>query len=161
MTPSPLLPQRCLTLANPDPPHPQLPEFPSVGLPTFTWGVSSGEEFASILNATYAEVVHWRRNSFSVPLGRAGRNFVTELSRLYLAFGSTSSLKIIALMAATVFPILLLQKPSKGSKTKDHIACLERRLVSWANGNLDDLVREQFSKDCPNSVLPSLRPQLF
>ena len=45
-------------------------------------------------------------------------------------------------MAATVFPILLLQKPSKGSKAKDHIACLERRLVSWANGNLDDLVRE-------------------
>ena len=61
-------------------------------------------------------------------------------------FGSTPSLEIVALMAATVFPILLLQTPSKGSKTKDHIACLERRLVSWANGNLDDLVREGMPK---------------
>ena len=122
--------------------YPELPEFPSVGRPTFTWGDSCGEEFVSTLNATYAEVVHWRRNAFTIPFGRAGKNFVTELSRLYLTFGSASSMEASALKAAIVFPLLLLQKPSKGSKTKDHITCLERRLASWTNGDLDELVRE-------------------
>ena len=122
--------------------YPGLPEFPSMGKPTFTWGDLCGEEFTQILNATYTEVVHWRRNTFTIPFGRAGKNFVTELSRLYLAFGSSSSLEAIALKAAIVFPILLLQKPSKGSKTKVHITCLERRLASWTNGDLDELVRE-------------------
>ena len=67
-------------------PYPELPAFIQVGRPTFTWGNCSGEEFVSILNATHAEVVNWRPNTFSAPVGRMGRNFVTELSRLYLAF---------------------------------------------------------------------------
>jgi len=61
----------------------------------------------------YAEVVHWRRNCFSVPFGKAGRDFVSELSRLYLAFGSASTLEAVALKTATVLLILLLQKLSK------------------------------------------------
>ena len=41
-----------------------------------------------------------------------------------------------------MFPILLLQKPSSASKTKNHITCLERRLICWSKGDLDELVRE-------------------
>ena len=47
------------------------------------------------------------------------------------AFASASALESIALKAATVFPILLLQKPRRASKAKEHAACLERRLRSW------------------------------
>ena len=97
----------------------------------------------SILNATYAEVVNWRPNTFSVSVGRMGRNFVTELSRLYLAFGSNSPMEVIALKATIVLPILLLQKPSKRSKSKDHhTTCLERRLISWSNGDLEGILKE-------------------
>ena len=95
-----------------------------------------------LLDITYDEVVHWRRNCFSVLFGKAGRDFVSELSRLYLAYGSASMLEAVALKSATVLPILLLQKPSKASKAKDHTKCLERRLASWSNGNLEELVRE-------------------
>ena len=42
----------------------------------------------------------------------------------------------IALKATIVLPILLLQKPHRRSKTKDHTACLERRLRAWKEGNL-------------------------
>lgn len=129
-------------LSDPVSPYPQLPEFPSQNTRTFTWGDSSGEEFARVLETTYAEVVHWQRNCFTVPFGRAGKSFVSELSRLYLAFGSASTLEIVALKAAIVFPILLLQKPSRASKSKDHIICLERRMASWAIGDLVELVRE-------------------
>ena len=41
-----------------------------------------------------------------------------------------------------MLPILLLQKPSRTSKTKQHITLLERRLRLWSNGDLDELVRE-------------------
>ena len=110
--------------------------------PTFTWGKLSGPAFARSLDATYAEVVHWRRNCFTVPFGKAGKDFVRELSRLYSAYGSASALESVALKATLVLPILLLQKPSRTSKTKHHITHLERRLGWWLNGDLDELVRE-------------------
>jgi hypothetical protein len=110
--------------------------------PTFVWGKLTGSDFAHSLHATYVEVVHWRRNCFSVPFGKAGKDFVRELSRLYSAYGSASALEQVALKAAVVLPILLLQKPSRTSKTKQHITLLERRLRLWSNGDLDELVRE-------------------
>ena len=103
-----------------------LPEYTAVSQQPFTWGSLTGHEFTKQLDTIYEEVVHWRRNCFSVPLGKLGRDFVSELSRLYLAYGTASALESVALKAATVYPILLLQKPSKRSKAKEHIQCLER-----------------------------------
>ena len=37
---------------------------------------------------------------------------------------------------------LLLQKPSKTSKVKDHLKALERRTDLWINGNNDELLFE-------------------
>ena len=51
-----------------------LPEHASMGTPTFVWGKLTGSDFANSLNAIYSEVVHWRRNCFSVPMERLERN---------------------------------------------------------------------------------------
>ena len=48
----------------------------------------------------------------------------------------------VALRAIIVMPILLLQKPRKNSKLKEHSACLEKRLALWLDGNLKDLLVE-------------------
>ena len=48
----------------------------------------------------------------------------------------------IALKATVVLPILMLQKPSAKSKTKEHITCLERRLTTWQNGDFQDQILE-------------------
>ena len=122
--------------------YPQLPEYAPMSAPMFTWGRLDGPAFKAALDAVYSEVVHWRRNCFMTPFGKAGKAFTKELARLYLAFGSASTLESIALKAATVLPILLLQKPSRASKTKHHIECLERRMQLWSNGDLDELMRE-------------------
>ena len=37
----------------------------------------------------------------------------------------------IAFKAIMIMPNLLLQKPSKNSKAKDHLTALERRMSSW------------------------------
>ena len=39
-------------------------------------------------------------------------------------------------------PSLLLQKPNKMSKAKEHNECLKRRLDLWHEGDFDKLVRE-------------------
>lgn len=118
-----------------------LPEHVSMSTPTFVWGKLTGSDFANTLHTVYAEVVHWRHNCFHLPYGRSGKEFVRELSRLYSAYGSASALESVALKAAVVLPILVLQKPSRTFKTKQHIL-LERRLGLWSNGDLDELVRE-------------------
>ncbi len=41
-----------------------------------------------------------------------------------------------------ILPILPLLNSHAQSKTKDHVACLQRRLTTWRTGNIDALVRE-------------------
>ena len=84
----------------------------------------------------------WRKNCFKLPLGSTGTKFVAELACLFDSFASASALETVALRAATVMPILLLQKPSVASKSKDHSECLKRRLALWKEGDLKELVRE-------------------
>ena len=123
--------------------RPAFPVFQPVSDPSnFTWGDLDGKTFCDLIAAAYSEVVHWRRNLFLVPSGRAGKAFVTELARLWESYANASALEIIALPAATVMCALLLQKPHVGSKARDHSVCLERRLVSWSKGRIDELIAE-------------------
>ena len=51
-------------------------------------------------------------------------------------------LKVIAFKAITVMPSLLLQKPSRKSKSKDHLKSLESRLKLWHTGEIMELLKE-------------------
>ena len=115
---------------------PELPAFFPSAKPSFTWGSFDSATFINSLNATYDEVVHWKPNFFKVPYGNTGKSFVSKLSRLYRAFATGSAMESIAMKAAIVLPILLLQKPFRNSKANKHSACLERRLKTWQNGDL-------------------------
>ena len=48
----------------------------------------------------------------------------------------------IALTAASVMPQLLLQKPHQKSNVKEHIKCLERRMSTWLEGDINTLLLE-------------------
>ena len=86
--------------------------------------------------------MHWKKNSFDIPFGKSGYEFASELSRLFSAFANAWSMEHIALKATVVMPILLLQKPHRRSKTKDHTRCLDYRMKLWKEGKLNDLVLE-------------------
>ena len=73
----------------------------------FKWGEISGHIFCDFIRSAY-EVVHWRSIIFLVPFGKAGRSFVSELTRLYQAFVDDSALCSIAMMACSVMQPLLL-----------------------------------------------------
>ena len=89
---------------------------------------SDAATFTNSLNSVYAEAIHWRKNLFRVPYGRVGKDFVFELAKLYHTFANGSAFESIALKAASLMPVLLLQKPACRFKTSDLISCLERHL---------------------------------
>ena len=122
-----------------------LPSFTPISTPDFRWGDVDGKAFADTINRCYEVIVHWRRNLFKVPSGKAGKAFVQELARMFRAYADASALESIAMKAAMVMPALLLQKPHPKSKAKDHVLHLERRLQQWSEGNLEGLMKEGFT----------------
>ena len=119
-----------------------LPPFVPISTPNFRWGDVDGETFACSINRSYEVIVHWRRNLFKVPSGKAGKAFVRELTRMFRAYADGSALESVAMKAAMVMPALLLQKPHPRSKAKDHTLHLERRLRQWSEGDLEGLMKE-------------------
>ena len=124
--------------------QPNLPDYEV--LPTEiknkTWGNISHESFCDTTNGVYDEIVHFRRNIFNVPSGRAGKAFIEELAFWIKQFNSNLDLNSVALKAFMVLPTLILQKPSAPSKSKEHSAAIERRLNLWRQGDLDLLLKE-------------------
>ena len=86
------------------------------------------------------------RKRYSTSVWKDGKKFNKEITRLINLWTYNPSLENIALKAIHVMQALLLQKPNKISKGKDHIAVLERRLELWENGNIIELLNEGESK---------------
>ena len=100
-------------------------------------GELNGTDFCHVMECAYLEIGHWRQNVFSVPSGKAGKQFLRELTHLFNAYAQASALESIALKACVVACALLLQKPHFSSKSKSHVKALERRLNAWRAGDID------------------------
>ena len=108
----------------------------------FYWNEKPGTTFINELNNAYEKIVYWRKNLFLLPIGAAGKRFINKMTRMINAWVYDTPIKNIALKALHVMPALLLQKPSKNSKSKDHLKSLERRFEIWKEGKLNELYEE-------------------
>ena len=122
----------------PDPP-PYDPDNMSLN---FKWGSFDGDAITRKVNHTYEQIVYWKKNIFLLPKGAAGKHYICEITRLVNAWVENSPLKSLALKAIMIMPALLLQKPTKKSKSKDHKMALERRLKQWEEGLILELLKE-------------------
>ena len=129
--------------------HPSEPS-PGIDLPSFKlscivianhWG-KSGAEVLATCEAIYKEIVLWRRNIFLLPSGASGKLFIEEMTKVVTLFTSGSSKDSLAMVLLMIMPALLLQKPSKRSKSALHVEVLKRRLEKWQEGDLESLVKE-------------------
>ena len=125
----------------------RLPEYESAnGSMIFQWGHKLNGEIiwanTTTIHNAYNEITRWRKNTFLVPYGKIGRNFIDQLTMHITDWNNGLENQHIALKAAFVLMAVCLQKPSQKSKTKDHKDCLTRRLELWKNGDIDQLVRE-------------------
>ena len=109
---------------------------------TFYWNERKGSDFLRDLDTAYEQIVYWRQNLFLLPTGKAGKKFIREITRLINCWIDNTALKPIALKSIMVMPALLLQKPSRTSKSKDHFLALSRRIELWEKGNINELLHE-------------------
>ena len=89
-----------------------LPDFSPVVSPDFHCSSLDSATFSQVLDLAYREVVHWKKNCFDVLCGLVGKQFVSELARLFCAVGKGYALEFVAIFVACV---LLLQKQSRTS----------------------------------------------
>ena len=65
------------------------------------------------------------------PTGRVGKDYIDEITRLLNAWIQDSVMKHITLKVIMVMQSLILQKPSRNSKAKDHSETLWQRMILW------------------------------
>ena len=107
-----------------------------------TWGDLDGPAVCKKLVDCYREAVRWKRSLFDLPSNNRSRVFTFQLTRLFNAFAEGSSMELIFLTAAMLFPILILQKPTGKLKSKVVYAHIQRCLGLLAAGDFDSLMIE-------------------
>ena len=142
------------TMDAPDQTQSSQVAFHSIALPAFIpsnfsedieWGILKGSEITSELTNCYEKIIKWKRNLFLVPSGKIGKTFIAELTRIFDLFNYKTRLEKVSVLAVHVCIPLLLQKPSKKSKSRDHVVHLERRLKLWKDGKFQELLKEPIS----------------
>ena len=108
----------------------------------FKWGRYKEAQFVNMLNAVYDKVVFWRKNIFLLPSGKSGKQYIEETTRLINSWIQNLPLQDVAFKAIMVMPNVLLQKPARNSKSKDHLEALNGRLNLWKEGELTELLIE-------------------
>ena len=101
-----------------------------------------GKEFAEAINKAYNEVIFWKENLFMLPNGKPSKTFIRELSFWIDQYNRNTQLHGIAIKVFMLLPSLLLQKPSKESKAKEHFEKLKERLNLWYEGKIEKLLSE-------------------
>ena len=119
------------------------------------WGPHTAEEIKAACDAMYEEIVFWKNNIFDLPSGAAGKRYIRETTRLIEVWLAESSpLADSALKLLMCMPKMLLQKPYRKSKTKQHSTYLNKRLDQWENGNFEELMKE--NRDIQHKLRQSL-----
>ena len=121
----------------------ELPAFtPAADIFKAKWGCLKGAEIKEIIEEIQASTVSWKRNLFKLPSGASGKGFIEEVTRLIDLWVNKTVLESVSLNALQIFGTLMLQKPSRTSKNRDHIKYLKERLIKWKNGEFQALFNE-------------------
>eukprot|EP00794_Sanderia_malayensis_P000856 gene856-148_t len=124
-------------------PVPFLPDYKRVcHTPTRQIYNRDGTGFASWIDRTYDEAVHWKKNLFKLPSGNAGKAFIKLQADWLRKYNDDSAFKGIALKVYMLLPMILLQKPSPASKSKEHCEALKRRIDYMQKGEFECLLQE-------------------
>ena len=68
---------------------------------------------------------------------KIGSSFVTALADQTHSYSEASTMELVALKAAMVMPVLLLQKPHAQSRTWDHVQSFKRWMILWEMSNIE------------------------
>ena len=107
------------------------------------WGKYVGhEKIKEKIDNVHKEMSTWQKNHFLLPRGKAGSEFIGELTRLLNHFNMKTHLEKHAISLALPFINLMVQKPSRTSKAKENNRFLTDRLKKWNDQDIDGLLGE-------------------
>ena len=106
---------------------PNIPNYLESTNPRFSYPDIPGETFVNLINDLHDEIVTWKKNLFKLTTGSAAKVFIKELSLWLERFNRKTEHHSIALKFYIILPALMLQKPSKASKSQEHCKKLEDR----------------------------------
>ena len=110
---------------------------------TISWGdYNSEQELRVEIDGIYMELVSWTKNLMLLPRGKAGRDFIVELTRLINLFVYKTLWQNVAISLVHIFIPLMLQKPALRSKARDNSKYLSSRLEMWKAGDLNGLMSQ-------------------
>ena len=108
-----------------------------------SWGEYHGEmAILTKVNDVHKEISSWQKNNFLLPRGKAGNDFIIELTRLLNLFNMNTHLEKHAISLSIIFITLMTQKPSPKSKAKDNAKFLTARLQKWKDQKINCLLKE-------------------
>ena len=120
-----------------------MPEFTPTAQIDYMWSENvDGEKFTRQVGRIFDEAAFWRQNLFNIPSGSSGKAYINAQACLWEAITPGGALEHIALKALGIMDHLILQKPHAKSRSKDHAACIKRRLAMWKEGRLYELTEE-------------------
>ena len=96
------------------------------------------EEFGNVIGETYNGIITWRKNEFKLPSIKAPKIFIKALTTWSEHYNNKSGFQDIALKMFIVLPTIILQKPSKTSKAKNH--CL--KVEEQGRRILEDVIKD-------------------
>ena len=113
---------------------PNLPDYEQIRCPLNKRIYSSdGETFCEFINKAYDYAVHWQRNIFKLPSGKAGKAFIKLQTGWLARFNNKDSFMGIAIKVYMTLPMILLQRISPHLKAKENASALLRRIVCLTN----------------------------
>ena len=83
------------------------------------------------ISLAYKKIVYWKKSLFLFQSEQAGKNFIDEVSGLKNEWIHQLPLKDITFKAIMAMTSLILQKPLRKLKSKDHLKLLENRMELW------------------------------
>ena len=95
-----------------------------------------------IFKEIFDKSTHWRRNIFSLPSGKVGKDFINEMTKLIDLWCNKDTDAKFMLYGLMILPKLILQKHTKNPNAKNIKQTMSRRLELWKEEKFYDLFTE-------------------
>ena len=116
--------------------------------------VNVDTSFENAVKDSYEKMTVWRRNLFTLPKGKWGKEFLQEMTNNIQRWCTKTSQRNISVKCIMIMPNLLLQQTSFKAKSSENKKTLERRLQMWRQEKISELTAEcltlQSKLDTPN-----------
>ena len=83
----------------------------------------------------------WKKNTFTLPKSKSGKDFISEMTKLIEEWNSNSPRKGFVLKVLMIMPNPLLQQTTFKAKAKTNKETLDRRMNLWKENKIEELVR--------------------